>query len=342
MGLYITKRLLNLLPVLLGITLLVFTLLHLIPGDPASVMLGERATPEQVEALREQLGLNQPLPLQYLTFLSNLLRFDFGTSIISGIPIAEEIKTRWPATFELSTAAMLIAIILGIPAGVLAAVRKNSFWDNLTMSGSLLGVSMPVYWLGLLLIYLFTVNLNWLPPSGRISIEEGLNLQVFTGFYLLDTLLEFKITAFIDVLSHLILPALTLATIPLAIIARITRSAMLEVLSQDYIRTARAKGVLERWVIFAHALKNALLPIVTIIGLQFGKLLGGAILTETIFSWPGIGSWIYEGILARDYPVVQGGVVFVAVIFVLINLLVDISYALLDPRISIDTSHPTP
>ncbi|NET06689.1 MAG: ABC transporter permease [Symploca sp. SIO2B6] len=342
MGLYITKRLLNLLPVLLGITLLVFTLLHLIPGDPASVMLGERATPEQVEALREQLGLNQPLPLQYLTFLSNLLRFDFGTSIISGIPIAEEIKTRWPATFELSTAAMLIAIILGIPAGVLAAVRKNSLWDNLTMSGSLLGVSMPVYWLGLLLIYLFTVNLNWLPPSGRISIEEGLNLQVFTGFYLLDTLLEFKITAFIDVLSHLILPALTLATIPLAIIARITRSAMLEVLSQDYIRTARAKGVLERWVIFAHALKNALLPIVTIIGLQFGKLLGGAILTETIFSWPGIGSWIYEGILARDYPVVQGGVVFVAVIFVLINLLVDISYALLDPRISIDTSHPTP
>ncbi|NET53499.1 MAG: ABC transporter permease, partial [Merismopedia sp. SIO2A8] len=220
MGLYITKRLLNLLPVLLGITLLVFTLLHLIPGDPASVMLGERATPEQVEALREQLGLNQPLPLQYLTFLSNLLRFDFGTSIISGIPIAEEIKTRWPATFELSTAAMLIAIILGIPAGVLAAVRKNSLWDNLTMSGSLLGVSMPVYWLGLLLIYLFTVNLNWLPPSGRISIEEGLNLQVFTGFYLLDTLLEFKITAFIDVLSHLILPALTLATIPLAIIAR--------------------------------------------------------------------------------------------------------------------------
>ncbi|NEP00432.1 MAG: ABC transporter permease [Symploca sp. SIO2E9] len=335
MFLYITKRLLNLLPVLFGITLLVFTLLHLIPGDPALVMLGERATPEQVEALREQLGLNQPLPLQYLTFLSNLLRLDFGTSIISGIPIAEEIKTRWPATFELSMAAILIAIILGIPAGVLAAVRKNSLWDNLTMSGSLLGVSMPVYWLGLLLIYLFTVNLNWLPPSGRISIEAGLNMQVFTGFYLLDTLLELNMTAFIDVLSHLILPALTLATIPLAIIARITRSAMLEVLSQDYIRTARAKGVLERWVIFSHALKNALLPVVTIIGLQFGKLLGGAILTETIFSWPGIGSWIYEGILARDYPVVQGGVVFVAVIFVLINLLVDISYTLLDPRISI-------
>lgn len=333
MAQYILRRLLNLLPVLLGITLLVFTLLHLIPGDPAVVILGERATPEQVAALRERLGLNQPLPLQYLIFLWNLVRLDFGTSIISGVTIAEEIKTRWPATFELSVAAMLIAIILGIPAGVLAAVRKNSAVDNLTMSASLLGVSMPVYWLGLLLIYLFAVNLNWLPPSGRISIDAGFNFKPITNFYLLDALLQLNFKALKDVLAHLVLPALTLSTIPLAIIARITRSAMLEVLSQDYIRTARAKGQLERWVIFKHALKNALLPVVTIIGLQFGTLLGGAILTETIFSWPGIGSWIYEGILARDYPVVQGGVVFVAVAFVLINLLVDLSYALLDPRI---------
>ena len=333
MAQYIFRRLLNLLPVLLGITLLVFTLLHLIPGDPAVVILGERATPEQVAALRERLGLNQPLPLQYLIFLWNLIRLDFGTSIISGVTIAEEIKTRWPATFELSVAAMLIAIILGIPAGVLAAVRKNSAVDNLTMSGSLLGVSMPVYWLGLLLIYLFAVNLNWLPPSGRISIDAGFNFKPITNFFVLDALLQLDFKALKDVLTHLILPALTLSTIPLAIIARITRSAMLEVLSQDYIRTARAKGQLERWVIFKHALKNALLPVVTIIGLQFGTLLGGAILTETIFSWPGIGSWIYEGILARDYPVVQGGVVFVAVAFVLINLLVDLSYALLDPRI---------
>lgn len=333
MARYILRRLLNLLPVLLGITLLVFTLLHLIPGDPAVVMLGERATPEQVAALRERLGLNQPLPLQYFIFLWNLVRLDFGTSIISGVTIAEEIKTRWPATFELSVAAMLIAIILGIPAGVLAAVRKNSVVDNLTMSGSLLGVSMPVYWLGLLLIYLFAVNLNWLPPSGRISIDAGFSFKPITNFYLLDALLQLNFKALKDVLAHLVLPALTLSTIPLAIIARITRSAMLEVLSQDYIRTARAKGQLERWVIFNHALKNALLPVVTIIGLQFGALLGGAILTETIFSWPGIGSWIYEGILARDYPVVQGGVVFVAVAFVLINLLVDLSYALLDPRI---------
>ncbi len=333
MGRYIARRLLNLLPVLLGITLLVFAFLHLIPGDPAVVMSGERATPEQVEALRERLGLNQPLPLQYLTFLWNLVRLDFGTSIISGVTIAEEIKVRWPATFELSVAALLIAIALGIPAGVLAAVRKNSVVDNLTMRGSLLGVSMPVYWLGLLLIYLFAVNLNWLPPSGRISVDAGFTFKSLTGFYVLDALLQLDFKALKDVLAHLILPALTLSTIPLAILARITRSAMLEVLSQDYIRTARAKGLLELWVIFKHALKNALLPVVTIIGLQFGTLLGGAILTETIFSWPGIGSWIYEGILARDYPVVQGGVVFVAVAFVLINLLVDLSYALLDPRI---------
>ncbi|MBD0344827.1 MAG: ABC transporter permease [Coleofasciculus sp. Co-bin14] len=333
MGRYIARRLLNLIPVLLGITLLVFTFLHLIPGDPAVVMAGERATPEQVAALREQLGLNQPLPLQYLIFLGNLLRFDFGTSIISGVPIAQEIRIRWPATFELSVGAMFVAVILGIPAGVLAAVRKNSAVDNLMMSGSLLGVSLPVYWLGLLLIYLFAVNLHWLPPSGRLSIEAGFNFKPITGFYVLDALLQGNFKALQDVLAHLVLPALTLGTIPLAILARLTRSAMLEVLSQDYIRTARAKGLLERWVIFKHALKNALLPVVTIIGLQFGTLLGGAILTETIFSWPGIGSWIYEGILARDYPVVQGGVVFVAIAFVLINLLVDISYAFLDPRI---------
>ena len=333
MGRYIAKRLLNLIPVLLGITLLVFAFLHLIPGDPAVTMLGDRATPAQAAALRERLGLNQPLPLQYLTFLWNLVRLDFGTSIISGVPIAQEIRVRWPATFELSLAAISIASIVGIPAGVLAAVRKNSAVDNLTMSGSLLGVSMPVYWLGLLLIYLFAVNLSWLPPSGRLSIDAGFSFKPMTGFYVLDALLQLDFKALKDVLAHLILPAVTLGTIPLAIVARITRSAMLEVLSQDYIRTARAKGLLERWVIFKHALKNALLPVVTIVGLQFGTLLGGAILTETIFSWPGIGSWIYDGILNRDYPVVQGGVVFVAVAFVLINLVVDLSYAFLDPRI---------
>jgi peptide/nickel transport system permease protein len=330
---YIAKRLLSLLPVLLGITLLVFTFLHLIPGDPAVVLVGERATPEQIAALRQQLGLNQPLPVQYLAFLINLIRLDFGTSIISGIPIAEEIRNRWPATFELSVAAMIVALLLGIPAGVFAAVRKNGWLDNLLMTGSLIGVSLPVYWLGLLLIYLFAVNLQWLPASGRLSADLAFTFKPLTGFYTLDALLKLNITALKDALAHLILPALTLGTIPLAILARITRSAMLEVLSQDYIRTARAKGVPEYRIIFIHALKNALLPVITTIGLQFGTLLAGAVLTETIFSWPGIGSWIYDGILARDYPVVQAGVVFVSVTFVLINLLVDISYAFLDPRI---------
>jgi len=333
MGRYIVRRLLNLIPVLLGITLLVFAFLHLIPGDAAQALAGQRATPEMVAAIREQLGLNKPLPLQYILFLGNLLRFNLGYSIISGDSVIHEIEARWPATFELSVAAMVIAIVLGIPAGVLAAIRRNSPIDNLTMSGSLIGVSMPVFWLGLLLIYLFAVNLQWLPPGLRLSQDAGLSFKPITGFYVLDALLQLNWKVLKDVLAHLLLPALTLSTIPLAIVARITRSAMLEVLSQDYIRTARAKGVLERWVIFKHALKNALLPIVTIIGLQFGTLLAGAILTETIFSWPGIGAWIYDGILNRDYPVVQGGVVFVAIAFVLINLLVDISYALLDPRI---------
>jgi peptide/nickel transport system permease protein len=330
---YVLKRLLGLIPVLFGITLAVFLLLRLIPGDPAIVLAGERATPEQVAALRDQLGLNQPLLLQYFAFLGNLLRLNLGNSLISGIPVSEEIRLRWTATVELAIAAMFVAIVLGIPAGVLAAVQKNRWLDQVTMGGSLIGVSLPVYWLGLLLIYLFSVTLNWLPPSGRIGIEGGLTFQPITGFYLLDSLLRLNLPVFADVLAHLILPALTLGTIPLAIVARITRSTMLDVLSQDYIRTAKAKGLPDRVVIFRHALKNALLPINTTIGLQFGTLLGGAILTETIFSWSGIGSWIYEGILARDYPVVQGGVVFVAIMFVLVNLLVDLSYGFVDPRV---------
>ncbi|MGD1929007.1 MAG: ABC transporter permease [Leptolyngbyaceae cyanobacterium] len=333
MGRYIFARLLRLIPVLLGISLLVFLFLHLIPGDPAVTMLGDRATPEQVEVLRERMGLNEPLPLQYLSFLGSLLSFNLGTSIFTGVPIWDEILLRWPATFELSVIAMLIALVVGIPAGVIAAVRKNSLIDNVMMSGSLLGVSMPVYWLGLLLVYLFAVNLQWLPASGRLGVDVGFTFAPITGFFIFDALIQGDFVAFGNILSHLVLPAVTLSTIPLAILARITRSAMLEVLSQDYIRTARAKGVVEFWVVAKHALKNAMLPVVTIVGLEFGTLLGGAILTETIFSWPGIGKWIYEGILLRDYPVVQGGIVFVAFVFVLVNLLVDISYAFLDPRI---------
>ncbi len=331
MWIYLVKRLLGLVPVLLGMTLLVFLFLRLIPGDPAVVLLGEAATPEQIAALREQLGLNRPLYVQYFAFLEHLLRLDLGTSVISGIPIIEELKNRYPATFELAIAAMAIALLAGIPAGILAALHKNRWLDQSLMAGSLLGVSLPVYWLGLLLIYLFAVNLQWLPAGGR-STDTSL-IQPLTGLYVVDSVLRLNPMALADALSHLCLPALTLSTIPLAIVARMTRSAMVETLSQDYIRTARAKGVPAFWVVGRHALKNALLPVVTISGLQFGTLLGGAILTETIFAWPGIGSWIYEGILARDYPVVQGGILFVAIAFVLINLLVDISYALLDPRV---------
>lgn len=330
---YVLRRLLGLVPVLFGITLLVFLFLQLIPGDPAQAILGERGTPEQLEALREKLGLNKPLYVQYLTFVKNILTGDLGTSAVSTIPVAEELKRRWPATFELALAATLVAVVLGIPVGILAAVRKNSLLDTFSMSLSLVGVSMPVFWLGLLLVYLFAVNLHWLPTGGRLSTDLAIDFRPITGFLVLDGMLALKPEVLMDALRHLILPALTLGTIPLAILTRITRSAMLEVLSQDYVRTARAKGLAERQVILKHALKNALLPVVTIIGLQFGTLLGGAILTETIFSWPGIGSYIYEGILNRDYPVVQAGVLVVATVFVLVNLLVDLSYALLDPRI---------
>jgi peptide/nickel transport system permease protein len=333
MGLYILKRLLSLIPVLFGITLLVFLFLHLIPGDPAVVRLGERATIEQIAALRSQLGLDRPLPIQYLTFLNHLLHFDLGTSIFSGIPIVQELRTRCPATFELSFAAIAIALSFGIPIGVMAAVYRNTWLDNGSIAGSLLGVSMPVYWLGLLLVYLFAVYFRWLPASGRVSVETGLTFQPITGFYVLDALLRGNWQVLRDVLAHLLLPAFTLSTIPLAIVARITRSSMLEALSQDYVRTARAKGVPEFWVIGQHALKNALLPVSTIAGLQFGTLLGSAILTETIFAWAGIGSWIYQGVLQRDYPVVQGGVIFVAIAVVLINLLIDLSYQWIDPRI---------
>jgi peptide/nickel transport system permease protein len=246
--LYIVKRLLSLLPVLLGITLLVFVFLHFIPGDPAVALLGEHGTPEQIAALRERLGLNRPLVTQYFIFLNHLLHFRLGISIISGIPVADEIRNRFPATLELAIAAMFVAVLLGVPAGILAAVRKNRWVDNLTMTGSLIGVSLPVYWLGLLLIYLFAIQLHWLPPGGRMSVDAGFNFRPITGFYVLDALLKLDVTTLKDVLAHLVLPAIALGTIPLAILARITRSAMLETLSQDYIRTARAKGLPERWV----------------------------------------------------------------------------------------------
>jgi peptide/nickel transport system permease protein len=331
MSSYIIRRLLGLIPVLLGISVLVFLFLRLIPGDPALVLLGERGTTEQLNALREKMGLNKPLWEQYFIFLRQLLSGDLGNSAISLIPVKDDLVRRWPATFELAVAAMVFATLVGIPAGIIAAVRKNSLVDSSSTALSLIGVSIPIFWLGLMLKYLFAINLQWLPASSRLSNDASVAFKSISGFFLIDSLIQRQYVG--DVVAHLVLPAIALGTIPLAILTRITRSAMLEVLNQDYVRTARAKGVAERIVVWRHALKNALLPVITIIGLQFGALLGGAILTETIFVWPGIGGWVYEGILNRDYPVVQGGVIFIATTFVLINLLVDLSYSLLDPRI---------
>jgi peptide/nickel transport system permease protein len=330
---FLLQRLLSLLPVLFGITFIAFAVLHFIPGDPAIVRLGERATPEQILTLRQQLGLDQPFWVQYLNFLGRLLHGGFGNSLISGIPITEELSTRWPATLELAIAAILIAITLGIPAGMIAAVYVNRWPDHLTRVISLIGVSVPVYWLGLLLIYLFAITLNWMPASDRLSTDLSLTFVSKTGLYSLDALLAGDLQAFSNAITHLLLPAFTLSTISLAAIARITRSAMLEALSQNYIRTAKAKGLSPFRIVSCHAFKNALLPISTVTGLQFGTLLGGAILTETIFAWPGIGAWLYEGILNRDYPVVQSGIIVMAIVFVLLNVLVDIGYRWIDPRI---------
>ncbi len=348
MGAYAVRRFLSIIPVLFGVSLLVFTFVHLIPGDPAVVMLGERATPEALEKLREQLNLNKPLffnleafqetgnpsaflDSQYFTFLARVLQGDLGQSIFTRVDVSTELAARFPATFELAVGAMIVAILIGIPAGIFAAIRKNSLVDLGVMVGALVGVSMPIFWLGLLLIYIFAVNLHWLPPSGRLDVQ--LELQSITGLYVLDSLLQGRLDVTLNALKHLILPSIALGTIPTAVIARMMRGAMLEVMNQDYIRTARAKGLAERVVIWKHALRNAMLPVITIIGLSFGTLLTGAILTETIFNWPGIGKWLYDAIGARDYPIVQGGTLFIATIYVIVNALVDLSYGFFDPRI---------
>jgi peptide/nickel transport system permease protein len=344
---YFLRRLLGLIPVLFGVSLLVFGFVRMIPGDPAVVLLGERATPEALEQLRRQLALDKPVFLdfaalaegrpgeffdsQYFTFVARALQGDLGQSIFSRVDVVDELAARFPATLELSIFAMLLALVLGIPAGILAATQRGKSGDFIVTTLALFGVSMPIFWLGMLLIYLFAVNLGWLPPSGRLDVS--LRLESWSGLYVLDGLIRGQPAASLNALTHLVLPALALGTIPLAVITRITRGAMLEVLGQDYIRTARAKGLAARRVLWRHALKNAMLPVVTIVGLQFGVLLTGAILTETIFNWPGIGKWIYDAISARDYPIIQAGTLFIATVYVLINLLVDISYAWFDPRI---------
>lgn len=328
---YIIRRLLLLIPVLLGLTLIVFFMIRAIPGDPAQVILGQAATPESIEALHKKLGLDKPWYTQYFKYLGGLLKGDLGDSIRTNSPISEEIGPYLAATIELSLAAMLIAVFVGVNAGIISAWFRNSWFDYAVMLLALVGVSMPIFWLGLMEQWIFAVNLDWLPTGGRENVRDP--VQTITHFYILDTLLQGDAEKFTDVLKHLTLPALALATIPMAIIARITRSSMLEVMRTDYIRTARAKGLRNFWVVYKHSLKNALIPIMTVIGLQLGLLLGGAILTETIFSWPGIGRYIYEAINYRDYPVVQSGILIIALFFVLINLAVDIFYAVIDPRI---------
>ncbi|MCK5794806.1 MAG: ABC transporter permease [Anaerolineales bacterium] len=344
---YIIRRIISVIPTLIGVTFVIFMFQRLIPGDPAIAMLGEHATDESIERIREQLGLNRPLFLdrdaladgdlaafldsQYINYMGRLSRLDLGDSIHRRIPVLETLKLRFPATVELSLLSMIIAVIIGIPVGIVSASRRNSLIDSISMVASLVGVSMPIFWLGLMEIMLFAVILKWLPAGARLS--TGFEIEGITHLYLIDSLITGNWAGFKDSLSHIILPAVALATIPMGIIARMTRSSMLDVLQEDYIRTARAKGLGGRLVLYRHALKNAALPVVTIIGLQAGTLLAGAVLTETIFSWPGIGRWVYDAILGRDYPIVQGGTLLIALVFVGVNLIVDILYALLDPRI---------
>ncbi|SFG65323.1 peptide/nickel transport system permease protein [Desulfotomaculum arcticum] len=331
---YIIKRLLMIVPVIIGVSILSFMLIHLVPGDPARMMLGERATPKAMEELRETLGLNDPLPVQYLRFANHALHGDLGGSIRSKLPVTEEMASKFPATLELAFFAMLIAVIVGGLAGIISSVKPYSFFDNISMGAALFGVSIPIFWLGLMMIWFFGVNLHILPPSGRISV--GVELHKITNMYLLDSIITGNWKAFKDVLAHIIMPSIALSTIPMAMVARVTRSSMMEVLGQDYIRTAWAKGLPGRLVIFRHALKNAFLPVLTVIGLQFGYLLGGAVMTEAIFSWPGVGRWLFVAISARDIPIVQGGILMVALVFVIINLIVDILYTYVDPRIRLD------
>ena len=329
---FILNKLIYLVPTFIGITIVAFAFVRVLPGDPVLLMAGERGvSPERHAELMAQLGFDRPIWQQYLDYIWNLLHGDFGQSLVTKKPVLVEFFTLFPATLELSICAIILAIFLGIPAGVIAAVKRGSWFDQGLMGVSLVGYSMPIFWWALLLIILFSGILQWTPVSGRISL-----LYFFpsvTGFMLIDSLMSDQKGAFLSAVSHLILPTIVLATIPLAVIARQTRSAMLEVLGEDYVRTARAKGLPIRRVVGIHALRNAMIPVITTIGLQVGVLMAGAILTETIFSWPGIGKWMLDSIFRRDYPVVQSGLLLIAAIIMLVNLVVDLLYGLINPRI---------
>jgi peptide/nickel transport system permease protein len=329
---FVVRRLLLLIPILIGLSILIFLYLRALPGSPAVALLGERATPETIEAIENQYGLDEPIYVQYWRYTKNvLLSFNLGTSTNSRQPVTEELRRRFPATVELALGAMIFATIFGIPLGFIAAKRYGTWIDQTSLLASLIGISIPIFFLAIILKYVFSVKLGWLPSVGRqdplIAAEHP------TNFYILDAIITLNWEAFVDAVKHLILPAIALGTIPLAIIARITRASTLDVQNEDYVRTARAKGVAPRTLDRRHVFRNALLPITTIVGLQVGLLLSGAVLTETVFAWPGVGSWLVEAIEGRDYAVLQGGILFLAIVFVFVNLIVDLTYGFIDPRI---------
>ncbi|WP_071872089.1 ABC transporter permease subunit [Atopomonas hussainii] len=329
---FILKRLGLLIPTFFGVTLLTFSLIRMIPGDPVEVMMGERKVDPELHAqAMQRLGLDQPLYKQYFDYIGQLLQGDLGQSLVSRESVWSEFTALFPATLELSIAAILIASVLGLIAGVIAALKRGSVLDHGIMGLALTGYSMPIFWWGLILIMFFSVQLGWTPVSGRINLF--FDVPPVTGFMLIDTLYVDDEGVWLDALHHLILPAVVLATIPLAVIARMTRSSMLEVLREDYVRTARAKGLSPARVVFVHALRNALIPVFTVIGLQVGTLMAGAVLTETIFSWPGIGKWLIDAISRRDYPVVQNGILLIATLVILVNFVVDVLYGIANPRI---------
>lgn len=331
------QKMTHLIPTLVGVSILAFVLPRMVPGDPVMLLLGERgADPQVYKEMQASLGLDQPMYKQYFSFMKNAVTGDMGKSIVSKRTVTSEFFDRFPATLELGIAALAFAFTIGIPFGIFAAVRRNSFWDYLLMGGSLVGYSMPIFWWGLILILVFSVTLGWTPVSGRMSVM--FDIDTWTGFMLIDTLQaeiikEEGFAPFISAVKHILLPAIAMGTIPLAVMGRMTRSSMLEVLGEDFIRTAKAKGASPYIVVWHHALRNALIPIVTVAGLMFGSIITGAILTETIFSWPGIGKWLVASINALDYPVIQGGVLFIATMIVVINAVVDVIYIWVNPKL---------
>ncbi|WP_223478858.1 ABC transporter permease subunit [Oricola indica] len=325
-------RLALVIPTFIGVSIVAFAFIRLLPGDPILLLAGERGiTPERYEQLQAVYGFDRPVIVQYLDYVAGILQGDLGTSLVTKRPVLQEFFTLFPATLELALCAIILAVVIGIPAGVFAAVKRGSWFDQSIMGVALTGYSMPIFWWGLLLIIFFSGFLGWTPVSGRISLLFF--FEPVTGFMLIDSLLSGQAGAFKSAVSHLILPTIVLATIPLAVIARQTRSAMLEVLGEDYVRTAKSKGLAPKRIIGLHALRNALIPVVTTIGLQVGVLMTGAILTETIFSWPGIGKWMIDSVGKRDYAVVQGGLLLIASVIMIVNLAVDVLYGFINPRI---------